>query len=87
MSPRYRRYGTYGLGCTYPKAQRAACSPGGIISLPVGTGADTKIELGFSMTLRQATPGTRPEGRRFGTLRLGRRLDRQKIGLNPCAKA
>ena len=27
-------------------------------------GGDTKIELGFSMSLRQATPGIRPEGRR-----------------------
>ena len=39
------------------------------------------------MTLRQATPGIRPEGRRLGTLRLGGRLEKQKIGLNPRAKA
>ena len=50
-------------------------------------GGDTKIELGFSMSLRQATPGIRPEGRRLGTLRLGRRVETQKIGLNPRAKA
>ena len=50
-------------------------------------GGDTKIELGFSMTLARAIPGIRPEGRRLGTLRLGRRLETQKIGLNPCAKA
>ena len=50
-------------------------------------GADTKIELGLSMTLAQATPGIRPEGRRLGTLRLGSRLETQKIGLNPRAKA
>ena len=49
-------------------------------------GRTPKSELGFSMTLAQATPGIRPEGRRLGTLRLGRRLDPQKIGLNPRAK-
>ena len=56
------------------------------LALGRARGADTKIELGFSMSLRRATPGIRPEGRRLGTLRLGRRLDPQKIGLNPRAK-
>ena len=41
-------------------------------------GADTKIELGFSMTLAGATPGIHPEGRRLGALRLGRRLETPK---------
>ena len=50
-------------------------------------GRTPKSELGFSMTLARATPGIRPEGRRLGTLRLGRRLETQKIGLNPRARA
>ena len=41
-------------------------------------GEDTKIELGFSMTLAGATPGIHPEGRRLGALRLGRRLETPK---------
>ena len=41
-------------------------------------GGDTKIELGFSMSLRRATPGIHPEGRRLGALRLGRRLETPK---------
>ena len=44
----------------------------------VGKGADTKIELGFSMTLAGAIPGIHPEGRRLGALRLGRRLETPK---------
>ena len=43
-----------------------------------GEGADTKIELGFSMTLAGAIPGIHPEGRRLGALRLGRRLETPK---------
>ena len=39
---------------------------------------DTKIELGFSMTLAGAIPGIHPEGRRLGALRLGRRLETPK---------
>ena len=41
-------------------------------------GADTKIELGFSMTLAGAIPGIHPEGRRLGALRLGSRLETPK---------
>ena len=41
-------------------------------------GGDTKIELGFSMTLAGAIPGIHPEGRRLGALRLGRRLETPK---------
>ena len=41
-------------------------------------GGDTKIELGFSMSLRRATPGIHPEGCRLGALRLGRRLETPK---------
>ena len=76
------------MACSAGEVQR-----GGWLARQSGDGAakgggsrDTKIELGFSMSLRRATPGIRPEGRRLGTLRLGRRLDPQKIGLNPRAK-
>ena len=41
-------------------------------------GGDTKIELGFSMTLAGAIPGIHPEGRRLGALRLGSRLETPK---------
>ena len=52
-----------------------------LVHAPHGSGqkgADTKIELGFSMTLAGATPGIHPEGRRLGALRLGRRLETPK---------
>ena len=40
------------------------------LAVSLAKGGDTKIELGFSMSLRRAVPGIRPEGRRLGTLRL-----------------
>ena len=53
---------------------------GALALLPVALnkGGDTKIELGFSMTLAGAIPGIHPEGRRLGALRLGRRLETPK---------
>ena len=48
------------------------------LALALLRGADTKIELGFSMTLAGAIPGIHPEGRRLGALRLGRRLETPK---------
>ena len=50
----------------------------GDFQFSLNKGADTKIELGFSMTLAGATPGIHPEGRRLGALRLGRRLETPK---------
>ena len=47
-------------------------------ALAESKGGDTKIELGFSMTLAGAIPGIHPEGRRLGALRLGRRLETPK---------